>query len=74
MCNFHTFFTQLRFRARRSHWENLQPTSGLPYSSALCELDSQWSDLTLKNKAMIQMNTLTTDEEVQVLAKRAKNK
>ncbi len=62
------------FRARRSHWENLQPTSGRPYSGALRELTSQWGDLTLSNKAMIQKKTLTTDEEVQELAKRAETK
>ena len=59
------------FRARRSHWENLQPTSGRPYSSALRELDSQWEDLSLSGKTMIQTKTLTTDEEMQELAKRA---
>ncbi|XP_078378885.1 betaine--homocysteine S-methyltransferase 1-like isoform X1 [Oculina patagonica] len=64
----------VRARARRSHWENLHPTSGLPYSGALRELASQWGDLTLKNKAMIQKKTLTTDEEVQELAKRAEAK
>ncbi|KAL9986130.1 hypothetical protein ACROYT_G000217 [Oculina patagonica] len=64
----------VRARARRSHWENLQPTSGRPYSGALRELTLQWEDLTLKNKAMIQKKTLTTDEEVQELAKRAESK
>lgn len=62
------------FRARRSHWENLQATSGRPYSGALRELVSQWGDLTLNNKTMIQKKTLTTDEEVQELAKRAETK
>lgn len=39
------------------------------------ELVSQWGDLTLNNKAMIQKKALTTDEEVQELAaKRAETK
>jgi len=39
------------------------------------ELVSQWGDLTLNNKAMVQKKTLTTDEEVQELAaKRAETK
>lgn len=72
VCLFLLFCT---FRARRSHWENLQPTSGRPFSGAMRELVSQWGDLTLNNKAMIQKKTLTTDEEVQELAaKRAETK
>ena len=63
------------FRARRSHWENLQPTSGRPYSGAMRELVSPWEDLTLHSKTLVQKKTLTTDEEVQELAaKRAETK
>jgi len=65
----------VRARARRSHWENLQPTSGRPFSGAMRELVSQWGDLTLNNKTMVQKKTLTTDEELQELAaKRAGTK
>lgn len=63
-----TFFTVNDFRARRSHWENLQPTSGRPFSSALRELDSQWGNLKVADKNMIQQKTLTTDEELHKLA------
>jgi len=39
------------------------------------ELVSQWGDLALNNKTMVQKKTLTTDEEVQELAaKRAGTK
>ncbi|CAH3139041.1 unnamed protein product [Pocillopora meandrina] len=58
----------VRARARRSHWENLQPTSGRPFSSALRELDSQWGNLKVADKNMIQQKTLTTDEELHKLA------
>ena len=62
------------FRARRSHWENLHPTSGRPYSGALRELTSQWGNLTVSDKTMRQEKTLTTDQEVQELAKRSEAK
>jgi len=59
----------VRARAHRSHWENLHPTSGRPYSSALRKLESQWSNLAVNDKTMRQEKTLTTEEEVQQLAK-----
>lgn len=62
------FLPLMIFRARRSHWENLQPTSGRPFSSALRELDSQWGNLKVADKNMIQQKTLTTDEELHKLA------
>lgn len=62
------FLPLMIFRARRSHWENLQPTSGRPLSSALRELDSQWGNLKVADKNMIQQKTLTTDEELHKLA------
>lgn len=62
------FLSLMIFRARRSHWENLQPTSGRPFSSALRELDSQWGNLKVAGKNMIQQKTLTTDEELHKLA------
>lgn len=62
------FLPLMIFRARRSHWENLQPTSGRPFSSALRELDSQWGNLKVAGKNMIQQKTLTTDEELHKLA------
>ncbi|KAJ7385442.1 hypothetical protein OS493_016526 [Desmophyllum pertusum] len=64
----------VRARARRSHWENLHPTSGRPYSGALRELASQWENLTVSDKTMRQEKTLTTDQEVQELAKRSEAK
>lgn len=60
----------VRARARRSHWENLQPTSGRLYSAPFRELVSQWGNLGVTDKTMIQQKTLTTDKEVQELAKR----
>lgn len=62
------FLPLMIFRARRSHWENLQPTSGRPFSSALRELDSQWGNLKVAGKNMIQQKTPTTDEELHKLA------
>jgi len=59
----------VRARARRSHWENLHPTSGRPCSSALRKLESQWTNLAVNDNTMRQEKTLTTDEEVQQLAK-----
>lgn len=64
----HTF-PWVRARARRSHWENLEPTSGRPLSSASRKMESQWGNLCLHNKAMSQQKALTTEEEVQKLAK-----
>ena len=32
-------FRILHFRANRSFWENLQPTTGRPYSTSLCHFD-----------------------------------
>lgn len=57
-------------RARRSHWENLNPASGRPLSSAHAKLDRQW-DLQPGHKDLSQNKDLTTDEELKELAARS---
>lgn len=58
----------VRARARRSHWENLEPTSGRPFSTALRKIETQWADLSLSSKTMQQQKVQTTEEEVEQLA------
>lgn len=60
----------VRARSRRSHWENLNPASGRPLSSAYAKLEKQW-DLQPGHKDMCQNKALTTDEELKELAGRS---
>lgn len=63
-------FTPYISRSRRSHWENLNPASGRPLSSAYAKLEKQW-DLQPGHKDMCQDKALTTDEELKELAGRS---
>lgn len=63
-----TFITYFS-RARRSHWENLNPASGRPLSSAHAKLEREW-DLQPGHKDLSQDKALTTDEELKELAGR----
>jgi len=58
-------------RARRSHWENLNPASGRPLSSAYAKLDQRQWDLQPGHKDLCQDKALTTDEELKELAGRS---
>ena len=60
-------------RARRSHWENLNPASGRPLSSAFAKLDRQW-DLQPGHNDMSQGTAMTSDEELKELATRSHEK
>ena len=57
-------------RSRRSHWENLNPASGRPLSSAYAKFERQW-DLQPGHKDLSQDKALTTDEELKELAGRS---
>ena len=63
-------FTPCISRSRRSHWENLNPASGRPMSSAYAKLERQW-DLQPGHKDLSQDKALTTDEELKELAGRS---
>ena len=62
-------FTHHFSRARRSHWENLNPASGRPLSAAHAKLERQW-DLKPGHKDLSQFKDMTTDEELKELAAR----
>lgn len=60
----------VRARARRDYWENLNPSSGRPYSAAMSNPD-QWG-ITAGDSALKQKSQTTTDEELKELFTKSK--
>ncbi|KAK3733619.1 hypothetical protein QZH41_016401, partial [Actinostola sp. cb2023] len=60
----------VRARACRSYWENLQPSSGRPYSAALSKPSTGWV-FTAGHEDMQQHKAMTSDVELEETMKRS---
>lgn len=60
------------YRARRSYWENLNPSGGRPFSSSMSKPDN-WG-VTAGDKDLVQHKESTTQEEMDAVISRAANK
>lgn len=60
------------YRARRGYWENINPSSGRPFSSSMSKPDN-WG-VTQGDKDLIQHKEITTQEEMDSVINRATHK